>query len=90
MLIPDFGPADRLYAALRRRAPQIAVSVVRDEDTDLPHVSVTYRDAGPKTAEWDGAAYRMRQGDGPWSLLPAAAEDAADAIAADLGATTRG
>ncbi|WP_067460706.1 hypothetical protein [Actinomadura macra] len=90
MLLPEaFSPAERLHAALRRRAPQMAVSVVRDEGTGLPHVTVTYRDAGPKIVEWDGAAYRMRQGDGPWLPLPTDPEDAADVIAADLGAAPR-
>lgn len=88
MKFDDFGPAEKLYAAIRRRAPQVAASIVPDADTGLSHVRVTYRFAGPQTIGWDGATYRHRHGDGPWSSLPADPEEAADAMAEVLGART--
>ncbi|RFS84588.1 hypothetical protein D0T12_13625 [Actinomadura spongiicola] len=81
----SFGPAERLHTAIRRRAPQVAAAVVRDDETGLSHVRITYRQAGPLTADWDGTAYRWRHGDGPYESLPADPEQAADAIAAELG-----
>lgn len=73
---------------MRRRAPQVAASIVPDEDTGLSYVRVTYRHAGPRVADWDGTTYRWRHGGGPYESLPADPEDAADVIAKALGAQT--
>ncbi|MFI0485653.1 hypothetical protein [Actinomadura sp. 9N215] len=81
-----FGPAERLHAAVRRRAPRIAVSVVRDEEAGLSRVSVTYRGEGPRLIGWDGSSYTWH--DGPYRGLSigADAEEVADCVAATLGA----
>lgn len=87
MRLDEFGPAERLHAALRRRAPQMAVCVVRDEDTGLPHVRVTYRHAGSRLVAWDGRRYRWElpgwDETDPFLTDP---EEAADRIAEALGA----
>lgn len=80
-----FGPAEKLHAAIRRRAPQLAVSVTRDDG--LRQVHVTYRNAGPRTVSWDGDTYRWCAGPGD-QPLPADPEQAADVIAEALGART--
>ncbi|WP_433225639.1 hypothetical protein [Actinomadura formosensis] len=81
-----FGPAERLHAAVRRRAPQVAAAIVRDEEDGLRRVRVTYRDAGPWLVGWDGAAYEWRSGPASGLPLPADPERAAGSIAAALGA----
>ncbi|RKS72165.1 hypothetical protein BZB76_4982 [Actinomadura pelletieri DSM 43383] len=88
MLIPeDLGPAKRLLAALRHRAPKLVAEIVRDEETGLPQVQITYRD-GVMLAVWDGTAYRWRSEEGPWEVLPQDPRDAAAAIAPPIRVTT--
>lgn len=87
MRLDDFGPAEKLHAAIRRRAPQMAVSIC-DGDDGAPLVRVTYRHTGPVIVHWTGDLYRCRRGEGPWTELPADPEDAAAQLAADLGAVT--
>lgn len=82
-----FGRDAQLHAALRRRAPQMAASLERD-DTDMPRVRVTYRNVGPRLVAWDGATYRWRSGPVEGDRLPCDAEQAADVIAEALGAAT--
>ncbi|NVI91188.1 hypothetical protein [Actinomadura sp. BRA 177] len=81
-----FGPAEKLHAAVRRRAPQVAAAVVLDEEAGLRRVRVTYRDAGPYLVGWDGTTYEWRSGPASGLPLPTDPERAADSIAAALGA----
>ncbi|TDD80869.1 hypothetical protein E1293_19725 [Actinomadura darangshiensis] len=81
-----FGPGERLYAAMRRRAPQVAVSIVRDADDGLARVRVTYRERGPLTIVWDGKTYRRWSECGYRERFPADPEKAADDIAEVVGA----
>lgn len=81
-----FGPAEKLYAAVRRRAPQIGVAIDSDEDSGLSSVRCTYRDAGPRAVAWDGTAYRWHVGPDRGRPLPGDPEEAADVIAEALGA----
>ncbi|TDD59944.1 hypothetical protein E1293_46040, partial [Actinomadura darangshiensis] len=67
-----FGPAEVLHAAVRRRAPQVAVAIVLDEEEGLRRVSVTYRDVGPYLVGWDGTAYEWRTGPAAGSPPPRA------------------
>ncbi|GAA4241927.1 hypothetical protein GCM10022254_72750 [Actinomadura meridiana] len=82
MQVPEaFSPAERLHAAIRERAPQFALSIVRDGETGLSHVHVTCGYAGPWTATWNGANYQLRDREtDPWTQLPADPDEAADAI----------
>ncbi|MFI0484902.1 hypothetical protein [Actinomadura sp. 9N215] len=86
--LDDWGPVEQLVATIRRRAPQLAASIVPDEETGLRHVRVTYRHDGPLEARWHSACYHYRRGDGLWKALPADAEEAANALAEELGAGT--
>ncbi|MFC4054146.1 hypothetical protein ACFOY4_31015 [Actinomadura syzygii] len=85
-----FGPAERLDAAVRRIAPQVSVSLVRDEDAGLTRVQITYRNRGPLILGWDGQTYRRwTPDDGYGALLPSDPEDAARRAAEMLGARIR-
>lgn len=81
-----FGPAERLHAAVRRRAPQVAVSVVRDFEDGLSCVRVTYRQRHPLIVAWDGRTYRRWSERGYQERFPADPEEAADRIAEAVGA----
>ncbi len=82
-----FGPAERLDAAVRRIAPQVSVSLVRDEETGLTRVHVIYRNRGPLILGWDGETYRRwTSDDGYGALLPADPDAAARRAADMLGA----
>ncbi|GAA4238976.1 hypothetical protein GCM10022254_57170 [Actinomadura meridiana] len=76
-----FGPAERLYAAVRERAPKLAVAIAHDDETGLPHVHVTAGYAGPWTVRWKGGRYqgRVLETD-PWTRLPHDPGEAAEAI----------
>ncbi|WP_433467353.1 hypothetical protein [Spirillospora sp. CA-128828] len=82
----SFGPAERLYAAVRRRAPQVAASIVRDDEAGLPRVHLTYGRTGRLIVAWDGTAYRRWSGRGHSDRFGADPEEAADRIAVMLGA----
>ncbi|WP_067793135.1 hypothetical protein [Actinomadura formosensis] len=84
-----FGPAEKLHAAVRRRAPQVAAAIELDEKEGLRRVRVTYRNAGPYLVGWDGTAYEWRSGPASGLPLPPDPERAADSIAAALGALVR-
>ncbi|MFC4053100.1 hypothetical protein ACFOY4_25735 [Actinomadura syzygii] len=82
-----FGPAEKLDAAVRRIAPQVSVSAVRDEDSGLTRVHITYRNRGPLVLGWDGQTYRRwTPDDGYGAILPPDPEDAARRAAEMLGA----
>ncbi|TYK52605.1 hypothetical protein [Actinomadura decatromicini] len=82
-----FGPAERLDAAVRRIAPQSSVALVRDEETGLTRVHVTYRNRGPLVLGWDGQTYRrVSSGNGYGAMLPADPDNAARRAAEMLGA----
>ncbi|RFS86018.1 hypothetical protein D0T12_05135 [Actinomadura spongiicola] len=79
--------AERLHAAVRRRAPRIATSVVRDEE--FTRVSVTYRDAGPLHIGWDGSSYTWHNGPDRGTSLGTDPDKAADLIATTLRGSPR-
>ncbi|GGV34308.1 hypothetical protein GCM10010182_67800 [Actinomadura cremea] len=85
-MLEPFTPAQKLHAALRRRIPQMAAALVRDEGTGLTHVQVTYRHIGPYEVDWTGTTYRWRPGPDSSKPLPADPEAAADEIGDALGA----
>ncbi|MFI0406560.1 hypothetical protein [Actinomadura sp. 3N508] len=83
-----FGPAKRLHAAIRQRAPQLAACVLRNDESGLSHVRVTGRDAVPRVVMWTGRSYQWCSESGPWERLPADPAQAASEIAEQLGAVT--
>ncbi|MFD0902316.1 hypothetical protein [Actinomadura sediminis] len=83
-MLEIFGPAEKLHAAVRRRVPQVACALIRDPETGLSRVRVTYREVGPREVEWDRAAYRWVASG---VALRADPEEAADEIADELGVT---
>ncbi|TYB44252.1 hypothetical protein [Actinomadura chibensis] len=86
-MFDDFGPAERLHAAVRRCAPQIAAAPVQDEEAGLTRVIVTYRDAGPWLIRWDGTSYTWHNGPHKDTRLGPDPETAAARVATTLGAT---
>ncbi|TDC43369.1 hypothetical protein E1281_35255 [Actinomadura sp. KC345] len=86
MRLDHFGPVEKLHAALRRRAPQVAVAVERGEQDGFPRLRVTYRHLAPLIVAWDGTTYRYLFERGDEERLPADPEKAADRVAGALGA----
>ncbi|MFV2178581.1 hypothetical protein ACFHW2_40155 [Actinomadura sp. LOL_016] len=80
----EFSKNDRLFAALKRIAPQMATSWV-PIDGGSTRLCVSYRHRGPSRVEWDGDRYTWVARCGP--ELGDDPEVAAVRIASDLGAT---
>ncbi|QXJ22757.1 hypothetical protein AGRA3207_003813 [Actinomadura graeca] len=97
--VEPFGPVDALYAAVRRRAPQVAVARARVlEEYSVPKLGgfgvlglrlhVSYRDRSLRRIAWDGGAGTFVWTSGPdrGGMLAADAERAAVQIAWAIGA----
>lgn len=84
-MLDPFGPADKVYAAIKRLAPQVRAEIVKDLGTGLRHVQVTYRGSGPWRIEWDGTRYRWTSGPHAAARLASDPEDAANEIGEQLG-----
>ncbi|TDD71103.1 hypothetical protein E1293_34155 [Actinomadura darangshiensis] len=76
------GPLDSLYAALRRRAPQLAATRPRDEADGL-HVAYRGQEA---TVVWDGELRLYAWATEPGGQIGSDAEKAAELVAWTLGA----
>ncbi|MFV2172374.1 hypothetical protein ACFHW2_11670 [Actinomadura sp. LOL_016] len=86
-MLEPFTPPQKLHAAIRRRVPQIACAMLRDEKAGLTRVRVTYRHSEPLEIEWDVDTYRWLTGPDKGKSLTADPEAAADAVADKLGAS---
>ena len=93
LLVEPHGPLDALYAAVRRRAPQIAVAHAQAPGVcDLGRLGlrlyVSYRDQPTWQISWDGdtEAYVWSSGPDAGAKLAADVEQAATRIAWTLGA----
>ncbi|QXJ24255.1 hypothetical protein AGRA3207_005539 [Actinomadura graeca] len=98
--VEPFGPLDALYAAVRRRAPQIAATcaetpVETPETLDLRELGklglrlcVSYRDRPARRIAWDSVSetYVWSSGPDAGARLAADVEQAATRIAWALGA----
>ncbi|QXJ20888.1 hypothetical protein AGRA3207_001681 [Actinomadura graeca] len=97
--VEPFGPLDALYAAVRRRAPQVAATRARvPEGYSVPKLGefgvlsvrlhVSYRDCRARRICWDGDAgtYVWASGPDKGVLLAPGVEQATTQIAGALGA----
>lgn len=83
--VRPFTPLDALYAAIRRRLPQVLAAHVREQE----YVRVTYRDEGPADLIWDAASGEYRWStDATYVGGRTDMEEAIQNIAARLGAVT--
>ncbi|QXJ20710.1 hypothetical protein AGRA3207_001473 [Actinomadura graeca] len=100
--VEPFGPLDALYAAVRRRAPQVSAICARPTGTfyrstperravteDALRLRVSYREETERMITWDehGGVYRWTTGPDSGAAIPADTEQAAARIAEALGAS---
>jgi len=93
LTVEPYGPLDALYAAVRRRAPQIAVALAQAPGVcDLGALGirlyVSYQHQPTRQISWDGdtEAYAWSSGDDAGAKLARDVEQAATRIAWALGA----
>ncbi|WP_067459294.1 hypothetical protein [Actinomadura macra] len=95
--VDPFGPLDALYAAVRRCAPQVAVTRARvPEQYSVPmlgmvgalgmRLHVSYEGRPARRIHWDGDAYVWVSGPDYGVQLPADPEQAAMRVGRALGA----